>query len=81
MAIVTDTYSAKANLSRLLDEVEAGGEVVITRRGKPVARLVAPGPSASGIRFGALKGQIGPVPDDDPDWQAIIAAMHGDAPA
>ena len=31
---------AKAQLSTLLDAVEAGDEVVITRRGKAVARLV-----------------------------------------
>jgi len=35
-------YDAKAKLSQLVEEVKAGGEVVITRRGKPVARLVAP---------------------------------------
>ncbi|MCT0225750.1 type II toxin-antitoxin system Phd/YefM family antitoxin [Synechococcus sp. CS-1328] len=32
--------AAKARLSALLDAVEAGEEVVITRRGKTVARLV-----------------------------------------
>jgi prevent-host-death family protein len=31
---------AKARLSELLDEVERGGSVQISRRGKPVARLV-----------------------------------------
>lgn len=31
---------AKSHFSALLAEVEAGGEVVITRHGKPVARLV-----------------------------------------
>ena len=31
---------AKAHLSALLDAVEAGEEVVITRRGQAVARLV-----------------------------------------
>jgi prevent-host-death family protein len=36
-------FEAKNKLAELLDEVEHGGEVVITRRGKPVARLVAPG--------------------------------------
>ncbi len=30
---------AKAHLSQLLDQVEAGKEVVITRRGQPVARI------------------------------------------
>ena len=33
---------AKAHLSALLDAVEAGEDVEITRRGKPVARLTAP---------------------------------------
>jgi prevent-host-death family protein len=34
-------FEAKNKLSELLDEVEQGGEIVITRHGKPVARLVA----------------------------------------
>jgi prevent-host-death family protein len=33
-------FEAKNNLAALLDEVERGDEVLITRRGKPVARLV-----------------------------------------
>lgn len=32
---------AKAQLSAVVDQVEAGEEIVITRRGKPVARIVA----------------------------------------
>ena len=32
---------AKARLSALLTQVEAGEEVVITRRGVPIARIVA----------------------------------------
>lgn len=35
-------FEAKNKLGSLLDLVEQGGEVVITRHGKPVARLVAP---------------------------------------
>ena len=33
-------YDAKARLSELLDRVERGEHIVITRHGKPVARLV-----------------------------------------
>jgi len=33
---VADT---KAHLSKLLDRIEKGEEIVVTRRGKPVARL------------------------------------------
>ena len=44
-------FEAKNKLGNLLDRVERGEEIVITRHGKPVARLVA---STSGIdRAGA----------------------------
>jgi prevent-host-death family protein len=33
-------YDAKTHLARLLDEVERGETVTITRHGQPVARLV-----------------------------------------
>jgi prevent-host-death family protein len=33
-------FEAKNKLSALLDRVELGEEIMITRRGKPVARLV-----------------------------------------
>jgi len=35
-------FEAKNKLSALLDEVEAGAEIAITRRGRRVARLVPP---------------------------------------
>jgi prevent-host-death family protein len=50
---VADT---KAHLSKLLDRVEKGEEIVVTRRGRPVARLSPvksrkkPFPSLSGFR-------------------------------
>lgn len=50
-------HEAKTHLSRLLDDVAAGEEVVITRRGEPAARLVAAGvvaPRAFGIDRGRL---------------------------
>jgi prevent-host-death family protein len=37
---VVNVHQAKTQLSRLLAQVEAGEEVVIARRGEPVARLV-----------------------------------------
>ena len=38
-------FEAKTKLAELLDKVEAGESIVITRHGKPVARLV---PAAAG---------------------------------
>ncbi len=39
---------AKANLSQLIREVEAGETVIVTRHGKPAARLVAVEPEVQG---------------------------------
>ena len=38
-------FEAKNRLGALLDRVERGEEIVITRRGRPVAKLVPAGPS------------------------------------
>jgi prevent-host-death family protein len=44
-------FEAKAQLSQLVERVAQGEEVMVTRHGKPVARLVAPeaSPDASAI--------------------------------
>ena len=39
--IEVGTFEAKTHLSSLLDKVQEGEEVLITRRGKAVARLVS----------------------------------------
>jgi prevent-host-death family protein len=54
-------HDAKADLSHLLDRVEAGEEVVIARAGKPVAKLV-PIPAAQPRVPGRLK-HLAPPPD------------------
>lgn len=55
-------HEAKTNLSRLLERVTAGEEIVITRRGEEVARLV-PAHPAGGRRLGIDRGRY-VVPDD-----------------
>jgi prevent-host-death family protein len=64
-------HDAKTNLSRLIADALAGGEVVIARGSVPVVRLV---PIAQRGRrcFGALKGRIAvdarfdePLPEDE----------------
>lgn len=42
------TLEAKNRLSSLLDQVLEGGEVIITRHGRPVAKLVAVDAGSSG---------------------------------
>lgn len=38
-------YEAKTHLTRLIDEVERGNSITITRHGRPVARLVPEPPA------------------------------------
>ena len=40
MALTVGAYDAKTHLPRLLEQVEGGEVVTITRHGRPVARLV-----------------------------------------
>lgn len=50
-------HDAKTNLSRLIADALAGGEVVIARGSVPVVRLVPVEPQGRRV-FGALKGRI-----------------------
>ena len=50
-------HQAKTHLSHLIAQAEAGEEVVITRNGAPVARLV-PYRTRGRRQFGALKGRL-----------------------
>jgi prevent-host-death family protein len=59
-----NVHEAKTHLSRLLERVEAGEEVVIARAGKPVARLV-PATQPRPRVPGSLAGQIVIHPDFD----------------
>ena len=66
-----NVYAAKTQLSRLLEQVERGEEIVITRHGKPVAKLVPIESRRAPRKLGALRGKIrigkdfdAPLPDD-----------------
>ncbi len=55
--LVMDVSRERADLLRLLAEVEQGEEAVIARHDKPVAKLVGLKPQGQ-RKFGALQGRI-----------------------
>lgn len=55
--ITVGTFEAKTHLSTLLERVERGEEVLITKRGKPIARLV-PEKTLDRERIAATIGRI-----------------------
>ena len=58
MARIVSVREAKSHLSRLLDQVSQGEEIVIARCGKPVARLIPPEGGAEDRSAGSAAGQI-----------------------
>jgi prevent-host-death family protein len=58
LVITVGSFEAKTKLAELLDKVEAGESVTITRRGKAVARLVAVKADDEQARLRALVEEI-----------------------
>ena len=64
---------AKAHLSELLDKVEAGEKVVITRHGRPVAHLASVSPPKRALK--SLAGFRARMPN----WRRASAILLRDA--
>jgi prevent-host-death family protein len=75
---IFNVHEAKTHLSRLLDRVAEGEEIVIAKSGKPVAKLVRL--PAEPRQPGRLKGRIHIGPDfDDPLPEEILSAFRGES--
>lgn len=68
---------AKNHLSRLVDEVCDGKEIIISKHGRPMARLSA-ATKPKGLRFGLMKGKLS-IPDDfdAPLPDGVLAGFEG----
>lgn len=71
MASIINIHDAKTHLSRIVDEVAAGTEVIIAKAGKPLARLSPISAPVKKKKLGLLKGKVkvsddfnAPLPDD-----------------
>lgn len=68
-------HEAKTHLSRLLERVASGEEIVIAKAGKPVARLVPIADKAGPRPLGFVKGRLTdaffePLPAEELDaWE------------
>lgn len=74
-------HDAKTNLSRIIDRVEHGEEIIISRAGTPVAKVIPLRPRAKRTGRGSLAGRL--VLADDWDSTAVndsIARDFGLAP-
>ena len=78
MATTVNIFEAKTKLSKLIELVEQGQEVVIALAGKPVARLIGYRPTKKPLKFGLLKGKIWIADDfDAPLPDEVLADFEG----
>lgn len=77
MAIQVNIHQAKTHLSRLLERVAAGEEIIIAKSNTPVARLTAIGNSGRQRILGRDRGSF-EVPEDfdDPLPEEITKAFE-----
>lgn len=80
-------FEAKTKLSELCTRVEENGaEYVITRRGRPVARILGmpKGPEErSGLldRMAQLESELGPLPETEDDFPDVWLQRRGNTPS
>lgn len=70
-----NVQAAKTHLSRLIEEVVAGREIILAKAGKPLVRMVPYAPVRKPRVPGAFKGQFHESPgcwDPDPELEALF---------
>jgi prevent-host-death family protein len=67
-------HEAKTHLSRLVEDVAAGGEVLIAKGGKAMARLVPLRRDDTPRRPGLLKGKMRIADDFERPWEGAAPA-------
>lgn len=67
-----NVYEAKSQLSKLLEQVEAGDEIIIARNGRPIARLVPLQRRTSSRTPGAWKGKVWMADDFDETDEELV---------
>ncbi len=55
---IVNIHEAKTNLSKLLEQVQRGEEVIIAKSGLPIAELKPHTHKRNSFKLGLLKGQI-----------------------
>ncbi len=67
-----------SRMQMLLEDVQRGAEIVISRSGKPLARLLPIEKDKNPIRFGVLHGKAWVADDfDSPLPESVLAAFEG----
>lgn len=74
--MIVNVHDAKTNLSRLLERVVAGEEIIIGRSGRPVARLVPYVADRTPRSPGRWAGRVVIADDFDETPPAVVDAFE-----
>ena len=74
--LIVNIHEAKTHLSRLVERVEAGEELVIARAGRPVARLVPYRPRTVPREPGLWRGRVSLVADFDLTPESLLGEFE-----
>lgn len=76
MSTTVNIYEAKTQLSRMVDRAAAGEEIIISRNGRPVARLCPlEQRKRNTVKFGRLDGCIEVADDFDAPLPSDVLAL------
>lgn len=75
-AVQFNIHDAKTNLSRIIERVEHGEEIIISRAGHPVAKVIPLAARVHRQSRGSLRGRL--VVADDWDSDEVNEAIAGD---
>jgi len=77
MSKIINIHEAKTHLSRIIEEVAAGAEVIIAKAGEPMARLSPIVVTPRRKKLGMLKGKIKVADDFNAPIEELFADFEG----
>jgi prevent-host-death family protein len=75
---MVNIYEAKTHLSRLLEDVSHGEEIIIGKAGKPIAKIIPFHPEKHTREPGYWRGKVNIKEDFDELPASLLSAFHND---
>ena len=74
---IVNMHEAKSQLSKLVEQVLAGEEIIIAKAGKPIAKIIPYKPKPEPRKLGGYENEIYIPPDFDETDEEIVKLFEG----
>ena len=75
---IANIHEAKTNLSKLIEKVEKGNEVIIAKAGKPIVKMIKFKGPVKKSSYGIFKGKIWMSDDFNEEDEEINKLFYGE---